>query len=135
MVTGFKMRKNLPDSIKTRRKEIKVEALKKLRSMPIHNKYFFREISITGSGIDEWLNQPHKHYAEKNEMLLNINNVMKESPYMGVSKYKGRPAHIFETTLCGEATWIVVTIVPGRGATVYSISDSANILTGIKKPV
>lgn len=79
------MRKQLPDSIKIRRKEIKVEALKKLRPMSFYNKYFFKEISITGSGIDEWLNQPHKHYAEKNEMLLNIKNVMKESNYMGVS--------------------------------------------------
>ena len=124
-------RHSLPESVKARRREIKVEAMKKLRSKQFRNPKFNMKIRITGSGIDEWLNQPHRHYAEKNEMLLNISEIIKKSTYLGVSRYKRRLAHIFETTLCGETTWIVVTEVPGRGATIHSISDNARILTNI----
>lgn len=127
--------RSLPENIKARRRQIKVIARETLTQRLFHNPVFKRAIRITGSSIDEWLNQPHKHYVEKNELLLNLGEVLEKSTYLGDSTYKRRLAHIFETTLCGEATWIVVTDVPGRGATIYSISDSPNILNGITKPV
>lgn len=127
--------RSLPESVKARRRQIKVIARETLIQRSFHNPYFKRAIRITGSGIDEWLNQPHKHYVEKNELLLNLGAVIEKSTYLGNSTYKRRLAHIFETILCGEATWIVVTDVPGRGATIHSISDSVNILNGITKPV
>ena len=34
-----------------------------------------------------------------------------------------------------EETWIIVTEVKGRGISLYSISDSNRVLTGIEKPV
>ena len=80
-------------------------------------------------GIKEWLNQPHKHYSEKNEMLLNIG----DSTYKGYNTYKGFVSHIFETILCGEKTWIIVTEQSGRGLAIHSISDNADVLNGIKK--
>lgn len=91
-----------------RRKEIKKIAMKKLRDgPPIFNRQAGFYITITGGGIDEFLNQPHKHYNEKNEMLLSIDDVLKEA------EYKGK----------------------GRGISLYSISDSNRVLTGIEKPV
>ena len=54
-----------------------------------NNPYFKRAIKITGSGIDEWLNQPHKHYIEKNELLLNIVEVIEKSTYLGFLLIKG----------------------------------------------
>ena len=92
-------------------------------------------ISITGGGIDEFLNQPHKHYYEKNEMLLDIRSVLERSVYKGVSGMSGKTSHVFETELCGEKTWLIVNEVKGRGLALYSISDSDRVLLGIKKPI
>ena len=119
-----------------RRKEIKKIAMKKLRDRPpIFNKQAGFYITITGGGIDEFLNQPHKHYKEKNEMLLIIDEVLKAAEYKGTTTFNGRKSFIFETMLCEEETWIIVTEVKGRGISLYSISDSNRVLTGIVKPV
>ena len=69
------------------------------------------------------------------EMLLNIKSVIEQSEYLGTTKYKGRNCHVFETELCGDKTWIIVTDAAGRGLSVYSISDGEEILKDIKKPV
>lgn len=122
------------EKARARRKQIKAEAMSLRDEKPIINKQSGLSINITGGGIDEFLNQPHKHYAEKNEMLLNIRTVVEESTYMGVSTHKGKTAHIFETELYGEKTYIIATEVKGRGISLYSISDSDNVLKGIKKP-
>jgi len=132
------MRINSPDNIdieqlKLRRKEIKENAKSMRNEEPIVHKGSNISITITGFGIDEFLNQPHKHYAEKNEMLLNIRSIIERSKYIGVSIHKSRIAHIFETELCDEKTWIIATEVKGRGISLYSISDSSKILKYIIK--
>ena len=96
---------------RVRRKQIKAKAMNLRNESPIINKQSRLPISITGGGIDEFLNQPHKHYAEKNEMLLNIRTIVEKSTYRGVSMHKGKTAHIFETELCGEKTYIIATEV------------------------
>ena len=68
-------------------------------------------------------------------MLLSIDDVLKEAEYKGKTSFNGRKSFIFETTLCGEETWIIVTEVKGRGISLYSISDSNRVLTGIEKPI
>jgi hypothetical protein len=123
-------------NISVRRKEIKKIALSSLRnSEPIIHKKADLKISITGGGIEEFLNQPHKHYAEKNEMLLDIRFVLEHSDYLGVSSLHGKTSHVFETELCGEKTWLIVNEVRGRGLALYSISDSDRVSSGIKKPI
>ena len=78
-------------NISARRKEIKKIALSLLRNRePIVHKQANLMISITGGGIDEFLNQPHKHYVEKNEMLLDIRSVLEHSVYLGVSGFSGK---------------------------------------------
>ena len=126
---------DLPEEVRLRRKEISTEAKETLRSQIFRHPKLDKNIGISGGGIDEWLNQPHKHYAEKNEMLLNIKSVIEKSDYLGTTKYKGRDCHIFETELCGDKTWIIVTDVAGRGLSIHSISDGEDILKNIKKPV
>ena len=49
-------------------------------------------------------------------------------------RIRGHVSHIFETTLVGEKTWIIVTEYPGRGLAIHSISDNVSILQGLKKP-
>lgn len=133
-VTTMMTSNSLPEEIRIRRKEISTEAKETLRSKAFRHPKLDKDISISGGGIDEWLNQPHKHYAEKNEMLLNIKSVIEQSEYLGTTQHRGRNCHVFETELCSEKTWIIVTDVPGRGLSVYSISDGEEILKNIKKP-
>ena len=41
-------------------------------------------------------------------MLLNIENVLSKSKYIGVSNHRDRTSHIFEIDLKGEKSWIIV---------------------------
>ncbi len=127
---------NDSNNISKRRKEIKKIALSTLRNAePVFHKQAQLSITITGGGIEEYLNQPHKHYFEKNEMLLRIRSVLEQATYMGISYLRGKKSFVFETELCGEKTWLIVNEVKGRGASLYSISDSDKVLTEIKKPI
>lgn len=127
---------NKPNSISERRKEIKKIALSTLRNgEPIFHEKAKLSVTITGGGIEEYLNQPHKHYFEKNEMLLRIRSVLEQATYMGISYLRGKKSFVFETELCGEKTWLIVNEVKGRGVSLYSISDSDKVLTGIRKPI
>ena len=67
-------------------------------------------------------------------MLLDIDYVIENASYRGVSFFKGKKAHVFETQLSGDPTWIIATEVKGRGIAIYSISDNAKVLVGTKKP-
>ena len=120
--------------IAQRRSEIKKQASLMRTESPIFHSGSNISMIITGKGIDEFLNQPHKHYSEKNELLLNIRSVVESSEYKGVSYFKGRTSHIFETELCGDKTWIIANEVDGRGVALHSISDNEKVLVGIKKP-
>lgn len=123
----------LPEIIRQRRFEIEKTARATLLKHSISHPKLKGEIRIYNRGIGEWLNQPSRHIAEKNEMLLNIGNVLRKSEYKGWNTYKGHKSHIFETELCGEKVWIVVSDIPGRGLAIHSISENANVLLGLKK--
>lgn len=116
-------------------KEIKKEARKTLQGTTIsHPK--LNEIGISRTSIDEWTNQPHIHYAEKNRMLLSIGEVLKKSRYRGHKKdISEKPGsnwvHLFETSIQGDKTWIIVKEYLDGKKYLYSISDSPNILKGL----
>ena len=124
----------LSEAIKQRRKNILANTKENLTKQTFKHPKIDKAIKIYVKGIKEWLNQPHKHYSEKNEMLLNIGDILNKSTYKGYNTYKGFVSHIFETILCGEKTWIIVTEQSGRGLAIHSISDNADVLNGIKKP-
>lgn len=122
-------------SDKARFKEIKEKA-SSLKQTVIRNKDFRKDIQITGRGIKEWLNQPHKYYEKKNEMLLDIASVIKEAEYLGEGPDKHDPtikAHLFETEINNEKSWIIVRESFDGVVRLHSISDSDNILKYIKK--
>lgn len=125
-----------PKSYAARTKEIK-KAAAPLKEEIFVNKRFKKDIRITGRGIKEWLNQPHEHYAHKNELLLRMGDVMKKAKYMGYGNDKHDPsvkAHLFEVKILGDKSWIIVReLKPGR-VEIYSISDSPRILDIIEKP-
>ena len=111
--------------------EIKSVAKKSIQGITIENQNFPHKVTITERSIKEWLNQPHKYFDDKNKLLLKIQEVFQNSSYKGVSHFKEIPAHIFEITLCGEKSWIVVREYPD-GFRLHSISDSLNILKDTK---
>lgn len=81
----------ISDEIKQRRKEIREQAKTILIGQVLSHPYFPHDIYINMSGIKEWLNQPHKHYIEKNEALLNLPSLLNDSEYLGsVTDPKGR---------------------------------------------
>lgn len=92
------------------------------------------EMTLSRKGIKEWLNQPHVHYGEKNEMLLRIDDVLRDATYLGYGPDKHNPlakAHLFETSVAGDKSWIVV-IEDKSGRRIHSISDSSGILKALK---
>ena len=118
-----------------RRKEIREEASALIKEK-VFNEKFGKEISITGRGIKEWLNQPHKHYAAKNELILVIKEVLANSKYIDWGKDKHDPkakAHLFEIKIEGDKSWIVVRELADGTINLHSISDSENILNIINE--
>lgn len=121
--------------IKVRRKQIQKEA-ESLLERELTNKDFGKNISVTKKGIKEWLNQPHEHYAEKNELILNIEKVLKESRYMGYGADEHNASitmHLFETKIKDDKTWIIVRELSDGTIRLHSISDNKKILDFIEK--
>lgn len=119
-------------------KSIKKEARQVLQGTTLSHTNFNGQINITRRSIDEWTNQPHIHYAEKNRMLLYINDVIKDSKYLGHKTDKStKPGskwiHIFETSIKDDKSWIVVKEYQDGTTILYSISDSENILIGLNE--
>lgn len=125
------------DISKLRAKELRKEA-SVLKGEVLENKSFGQEIQVTIKGIKELLNQPHRHYAFKNELILDIKHVIRQAVYKGYTPYhKENPmyvrSHIFEITLQGDKTWIIVREDVDGNMVFHSISDSDKVLDGIKK--
>lgn len=123
-----------------KREDIKTAriAAKPLQGVAITNPDFPHEIHVSGNSIKEWTNQPHKHFREKNRMLLDIKKVMEGARYVGmtdnhknVKRVVG--SHIFETELSNEKTWIIVREYDWAEMVLHSITDSESILNYIKK--
>ena len=114
---------------KQRRKEIKEIAKALLVGQVLSHPYFPHDIYINVSGIKEWLNQPHKHYVEKNEALLKLTTLLYESEYLGAVKDpKGRDyitaSHLFRTTIGEDDSWIIVNETIWNECWIHSISDN-----------
>jgi hypothetical protein len=116
-----------------RTKELRSWAKEHLVSKTIHHNELNKDIRFTVSGIKEYLNQPHSHYYEKNELIKDIQNIVENAEYKGIVDYNGRISHIFEIEINGDKSWIIANEYQGRGIILYSISDSAKVLTDIKK--
>jgi hypothetical protein len=116
-------------AVRQRRKEIRDEAKLVLLGKVLYHPYFPHDIYINVSGIKEWLNQPHKHYAEKNEALLQLPELLLASEYLGAKQDpKGRDyivaSHIFKTQIAVDSSWIIVNENVWNECWVHSISDN-----------
>lgn len=127
--------RNRDNSAKATKKSPEV---KKLQGTTISNPDFNHEVLVTGGSIREWTNQPHKEYAAKNSILKHIAKVFRESNYIGVvDNFKQKPgviqSHLFETTVLGDVSWIVIREYDDGRFILHSLSDGDRIKTGIRK--
>lgn len=125
------------EKARERLKQIKQEA-KSLRGKDLIHPAFNKSISVSGRSIDEWTNQPHMHMQEKNELLLHIQEALKQSTYRGFGNDKStKPGskfiHLFETTIAGDKSWIIVKEYQDGKCLLYSVSDSEEILKCLNK--
>lgn len=127
--------RNRDNSAKATKKSPEV---KKLQGTTISNPDFNHEVLVTGGSIREWTNQPHKDYAAKNSILKHIAKVFREANYIGVvDNFKQKPgviqSHLFETTVLGDISWIVIREYDDGRFILHSLSDGDRIKTGIRK--
>ena len=129
---------NMTEEIRKRRKEIAELVGSSLLGKTFKNPNFDNALHLNKKGIKEWLNQPHSQYADKNEMLLDIEDVLKSSTYRGWTHYhKENPmiakTHVFETSINGEKSYILAREDINGNISIYSISESDKVLNGIQK--
>lgn len=97
-------------------------------------KTFRDEITITNKGIKEWLNQPHKHKAEKDKAIFQIDELLSNAEYKGWvidihnSQLKSR---IYEVKIGGDPSYLIVREF-AWGRQLHSVTDSNSILKHIK---
>jgi hypothetical protein len=123
-------------AIAVRRKELKVLASSLIGSR-LKNLGFPHSVTVSARNIKEILNQPHKHYREKNESVLHLDKLFEQSLYLGeLDRRKGVDfdSFLFQTTIGNECSWIIVRKYDrGKDYIIYSISDQSNLLTHIKE--
>lgn len=117
------------DDFKKRRKEIKEEAIEMFKDHEFSNKDVGWKAVMSVTDIKEWLNQPHKHVSEKNEALLNMDELFRNAEYItDIKDDKNRPgvskSHIFKTKIAGDDSWIIVHEMDWNEYKIYSIADN-----------
>ena len=58
-------------------------AKENLKERTVIPKSFGKQIVFTTKGIKEYINQPHKHYHAKNELIKFIPEIIENAKYMG----------------------------------------------------
>lgn len=130
---SFREVKNpISDELKKRRAEIRELAKEKIIDKPIALPELGKNAFVSNKGVKEWLNQPHVHLAEKNELILDIQNVLNQSKYLGYGADKHDPlsakAHIYEISIIGNKSWIIIRELHDGSIKIHSISDNEDIL-------
>ncbi len=124
----------LTDEQKAHRKELQNLAIEKYRGVVIHNKF---DIEVTTSGVKEYLNQPHARYFDKNESIVAVDSLLSTAKYLGINpsynKAGVRRSHIYETSIAGVKSWLVVREYNDGRYLLYSCSDNSHIAEGLIK--
>ena len=120
------------------RKSLLDWAKENLKGQTVVPESFGKQIAFTTKGIKEYLNQPHKHYQEKNELIRTMPEIIKNAKYAGRAPYHKEnnyivASHIFETSINNDKTWLIAREDVEGVINFYSISDSERVLLGIKK--
>ena len=112
-------------------------ALDNLRENPVINENFDHPINFTGKGLRDFINQPMDEPFLKNELIRMMPKLLEGAQYKGYSEFKSsnsiRCSHIFEITIIKRKYWIIVREYTNNDVAFYSISNSPDVLKGIKK--
>lgn len=129
-----RQRIELTDEQKAYRKELQKKAIEKFKGTVVENVF---RIEISGASIKEYLNQPHKHYFEKNELVLVIDKMLQEAKYLGINptykKESVKYSHIYETNIMNEISWLIVREYTDGRIIFHSCSDDLNIAGNLIK--
>lgn len=117
---------NLTPRQKERRKEISEEARRLYKGVTVTNGV---KVTITSKGIKEFINQPHSQYLEKNELALNLPQVLRDAQYMGpVPYHKDNPdifqTHIFKIEISGKPSYLLAREDREKQIYFYSITET-----------
>lgn len=120
----------------TRRKELQQIASKEIQGNSYKVPQIKNKIFISKDSVREFLNQPHKHYALKNELIKNIGQVLHTSKY--VTKHvpfkKNKKTenvkyeHFFEISILGDKSWLIVWEYKDGNTILHGISESGKVL-------
>lgn len=121
-----------------RAREIRDMAKEKFKDKVFIHPHFKRDVVMSSGNIKEFLNQPHIHIREKNELLLRIDEVFEKSTYLGggkpIDKHKEDLAvHLFEIKIKKDKSWIIVRECSDGSVRIYSITDNQEILKALKE--
>lgn len=113
--------------IKTRRAEIKKEAVELFVGKSVTHSKIDLPIEFTVKGIKEALNQPHKFLLEKNEAILNIVDLIKNASYIRTDAGIDNPGlkfHYLKTGIANKTSYIVLKEdISNKKVRFYSIVD------------
>lgn len=124
----------LSQATKDRRKVIKQLAVETLVGKQFPLPQIGGAATISNRGIKEWLNQHfgnEDNTKSKNEALLNLQRLIKNSVYRGsgVDKHMTTATlHLFETEIGSHKCWIIIIEFHDRTCLVWSITDKEAIL-------
>ena len=103
-----------------------------MAGMPMYHVAFPHVVTISVRNIKEILNQPHMHYAEKNESLLEIKRLFENSKFYGKLMRREKEdfdSFLFEIWIVNDPSWIIVRKYDRGGYSyIYSISDQSSLL-------
>lgn len=126
----------LSQQVKQRRKEIQRLAYETICLQSLFAPGIDEPIKVSRKSVKEWLNQPFADVEAKNEALLQLPELYRQSQYMGYVDDIHDPemkAYIHETII-GEVTcWIITRAIYKHGIRLHSVTDNPNILKLLKK--
>lgn len=119
-------------------KERKRESRKAVQGSIIRNADFPHDILVSRASIDEWENQPFMYMAEKHQMMLDIEKVIKEAEYIGTAEKhkdveKVVQSHIFKTRVLDIDAYIIVREWVDGNFILHSISDAQDFEKHVKR--
>ena len=133
------VKENNPSALLTRINNMRVKSIKaecdKWVDETVKVRGFDKPIGFSVRGFKKFLSRPMPEKSAKNEMLLNIREVLKKATYLGELNPRvgdTSTSYLFEIVFINEKRWLVANEYAGKIPTLYSISDSPGILEHLK---
>ena len=125
--------------MQSNRKDVLKLAVDKLvNKVTVNRQELDSEIIFSKEGIKHAINKNHSSYEEKNNMILQIDVILFNAPYLGSqpdfhNNLAIKQIHIFETYINNVINYIVLREYKDGSIRFYSISEHEKVVDGIKK--